>query len=143
MRDIRFRGKRLDNGEWVVGDFEHDDIDLKRTYITPLGSLMEYEVNPETAGQYTGLKDKIGKEIYEGDVVVRRGVTIWEDYINGKGEKWSRSTNDTKDEKGIVVYNEGKAIFETGNPAIWLGYYDDIEVIGNIYENPELLEVSK
>jgi uncharacterized phage protein (TIGR01671 family) len=90
--------------------------------------------------QYTGLKDKNGKEIYERDVVARRNVAVWEDFIDAKGEKWSRCTNKKIDELGVITYNNEFTRFETGNAKIWLGHYDDIEVIGNIYDNPELIE---
>jgi uncharacterized phage protein (TIGR01671 family) len=138
QREIKFRGKRVDTKEWVYGYYYYD-IGRNRHMIWTHEQYGEglcdntYEVIPETVGEYTGLKDKNGKEIYEGDIVV------FEDMTSTESGYWER------DCIGIVVWGEETAAFEVTNRLSAESYevLSDCEVIGDIYTTPELLEVSE
>ena len=75
LEDIRFKAKRLDNGEWVEGDFFRSE---DCAFIAPFGVVDVFPVDPSTVCQYTGLKDKDGKEIWEHDLVKSRLDSIYE-----------------------------------------------------------------
>lgn len=126
MREIKFRGKRLDNGKWLYGSLlvSHFKDDKKERYfITQFSGnyTFEHEVNPATVGQFTGLKDKNGKEIYEEDILF--------------------------DESGVyavVCYSMGTFCVDFGE-GFDLQYFTDgiheiCDVVGNIHDNPELLK---
>ena len=129
MREIKFRGKRLDNGEWEYGFHGRglidviEDEEIYRHFIIVWdidGYFVDYEVDGNTVGQYTGLKDINGREIYEGDIF----------HLGDKNIKYQVVWNDT----GLI----GKQVGSTS--CVGLEFWKDkIQVIGNIYENPELL----
>ena len=136
IREVIFRGKRADNGEWIEGDllqikyYNKPIIECKIMPQTPVSSA--YPVFSETIGQFTGLTDKNGVRIFEGDIC-----------------RFKRF-NDVH--VGKIIFNETTASFvmkyqsivgaygEKATHKMLLSVCDDIEVIGNIHDNPELLE---
>lgn len=129
QREISYRGRRADTKEWAYGYLFGI---WERRYIlwgTTNGIPNMIEVIPETVGQSTGPHDKNGKEIYEGDILHH----IWD---SGSGIK--ETISEVKFSDGAFVCDDNKrADFDLSVHA--LGVYAEIEVIGNIYENPELL----
>ena len=146
MRDIVFRGKRIDNGEWVQsGSMIHfNDEGTEKLFYIPkrneksvcvhdaddnILSIEEgtfYKVIPETIGQFTGLTDKNGTKIFEGDIVK----------IHYDGAIWGNNRE--------VVFEEGQWFFKdsTTTQKSYIGAWGNsvVEVIGNIHDNPELLK---
>jgi uncharacterized phage protein (TIGR01671 family) len=134
MREILFRGKRISNNEWVIGGImqtfhpnydcenEKDFFSQNPNCYCICANNKDYFVEQSSIGQYTGLTDKNGKKIFEGDIVKISGdlagvyVSVWEEY---------------------------NFEYEFDNKEMSFGlccvHSDDIEVIGNIHDNPELL----
>ncbi len=145
MREILFRGKRLDNGEWVSAhsllmNIVNNDVlyhigaaNVARVWTDDHGNIscadgsgdyLFYAVEPETVGQFTGLTDKNGKKIFEGDILTIQ--------------------NDTPFEMtGQIIFEDG--CFQLRDPAcdmyecLWYKA-EEMEVVGTIHDNPELLE---
>jgi len=125
MRQILFRGKRL-CGNWVFGGFveliDHYDQNKRKCVIIDqdLEDHDEWEIDPQTVGQFTGLYDKNGKEIYEGDIV--RYLISWNEYaVNYWDEGWACYVLTGKNGTG---YHATLADYDTKN----------LEVIGNIHD---------
>jgi uncharacterized phage protein (TIGR01671 family) len=122
MREILFRGKRY-NGAWLAGDLLANK--YERPNICPIGDVNCYPVIPETVGQYTGMKDKNGEKIFEGDIV--KYSTTCEIFTVA----WHGSFAE------FVISKPNKATRGSKDMYLVNRY---CEVIGNIYDNPELLE---
>jgi uncharacterized phage protein (TIGR01671 family) len=144
IREIKFRGKRVDNGGWVYGTYHYSAdgkyhyILAKEKFIDLEGMPVRYlhmpevrEVLPESVGQYTGLKDRNGREIYERDAV---------QYLNS-----------IENGKAIVKYQSCTFVFDwleqnTSSPSIIaesMSYFQcsaELEIIGNTIDNPELIK---
>ena len=134
MREILFRGKRTDNGEWIEGYLVEKTIfsifDTHLSFVIykkPTNIYHEEyrEIDPSTVGQYTGLTDKNGTKIFEGDIV--------QNTANGNF--------------GIVRWYDEHAAFVihgiNDNKTYWLfdNDFSKVRIVGNIYDNPELVEV--
>lgn len=147
MREIIFRGKRLDNGEWVYGsilviedtyfiiepvDFSYDnDADATAFWF----DCTEQEVDPATAGQYWRTIN--GKKLFDGDIFRFK---VGDEYI-------VRIVRYSEEQAAFCIINPSQLkhekrmeIEQTPNVSWWQKFVKDIEILGNIHDNPELLK---
>lgn len=140
-----FRGKRIDNGEWVIGNCIDDGV-TGQVFIHTVGNsvnesdkvgeegclqFVAFEVAPTTICQCTGLKDKNGNLIWENDIVA-----YWDSYSTESGLAEA-------DCIGKVVWDDETISFQVTNRLSAESYEvlgDECSVIGNVFDNPELLE---
>ena len=143
MREILFRGKRIENGEWVYGCYVNQE---NKHIIFEKESTWHHYIDKNTLGQYTGLKDKNGTKIFEDDIVE---VTIkYEEYDwDGKYKKYTQKLI------GKVIYEKNAFVINSKTRTLdfidkkyveiqrdGITYYYTYKVIGNIHDNSELLE---
>lgn len=126
MREILFRGKRADNGEWVMGNLFIPDNPETPTQICIRTNIVRitYDIDPETVGQYTGLTDKNGKKIFEDDIVNFKTTAY---YFKNCRIKYQSCYG-----RYCAIDNHG---YEYPMDETF-----EYEVIGNIYDNPNLMK---
>ena len=136
MREYLFRGKRVDNGEWVEGYLNYNSA-RKQYYIMDDVNAFPIPVHKESVGQWTGVCDENGRKIFEGDII---SIMFETDRVDGfPGYAWYESA--------AVVFSEEKCawivVFDDGGEEIYLNEYDnmdDVRIIATVFENVDLLE---
>lgn len=135
-REIKFRGKRLDGEGWAVGSYIEAELNngIAHEIIPYKRGEPVVEVDPDTIGQFTGLKDKNGRDIYEGDII---------ECVDSHGEPVRHFVEFCGRRGYYAQYFAGQSplpAYEAG--PIYQDYIDEFGkyVIGNIYDNPELLK---
>ena len=153
MREILFKGKREDNGEWVYGHYWTNGFDnhfIRIIRDNDGACLIDFEVIPETVGQYTGLTDKDGKKIFEGDIISVHQFLFdgseYEDFTEGEIAYCIETCAfSLKLVRGQAIKSHmGYDSQEVSMPLLPLcefyGLHEEsYSVIGNIHDNPELL----
>lgn len=128
MREILFRGKHMANGQWCEGNLavRKNGIAIITPDDTPCG--VYGQVRPDTVGQYTGLTDRNGKKIFDGDIV----------------KHFNNDSDPEKFDTGVILWNQHACQWErtsSGQSKHYkIGAHCKYEVIDNIHDNPELLK---
>lgn len=140
MREILFRGKRVSNGEWVYGNYAFTDTNDEQHFIFQ-NEAFANKVTPETVGQYTGLTDKKGKKIFEGDY-----------WLDTDGDYIVYVVEFRDGQFCFVSYGQRGALMPYGfdEDAGCFGELDcepmtdfiieNVETDGNVYDNPDVLK---
>lgn len=131
MREILFRGKENPSGKWVQGFL------VGRCHIGDWVSCTP--IHSKTAGQFTGLNDKNGVKIFEGDIVRGRH---WTSYNNKSPEDFHLWRVDWNEKSGLIIFKDSPTSDATLSIHDFADF-EEVEVIGNIHDNPELLEVGE
>ncbi len=130
-REIQFRGQDIDTGEWVYGYFFVDSIASNI-----LVGNIPYKVNFDTVGQFTNQHDKLNTKIFEDDIL-----KMWiDDSVEPDGGVWCYMFVKETIEKGFVLWAKNMTI-EDAAPLYQMLQEDDMEVVGNIHDNPELIKL--
>ena len=135
MREILFRGKRISNGQFVSGDLECNKISNKsfiHTYSSDGKFCRQFEVDPATVGQYTGVVDKNGKQVFEDDIIGYTDTDIF-----GVVNRYH--------EGNFYINTDTYCNYTSDNDCANVGYMMNrattkLHVIGNIHDNPALLK---
>lgn len=138
MREILFRAKRVDNGEWVISDCIYQCGGIVKLWDEPSRDGW-VEVIPETVGQYTGLKDKNGKKIFEGDIL--KAITVDTNSEQNAVVGFGNFVDENNSDEYLGFYIEFDGVKTTITQLLLKEVKDCFEVIGNVFDNPELLEV--
>lgn len=157
MREILFRAKRIDNGEWVEGFYVGLRPNLQSMKPESCHRIyglntMYYEIDPETICQYTGVKDKNEKRIFEGDIFVFDD-EVWESAYTSCGIEYDSCEVKNYGAVGYCDYsasfdftkykyneNSVEADLHENNTLDFVEFVSELEVCGNIFDNPELLK---
>lgn len=137
-REIKFRGKRRDGKGWLYGNYiTYDEDSNLHVFINPPGCYTDNDdhlVFPDTVGQFTGLQDKNGKEIYEGDIIESQNYSHARHYV--------RYIDDEAKFVAMIISHGSPLMDFCSIRQSWIDKYDK-KVIGNIHDNPEMLNTSE